>query len=99
MSLDRFKITWDKGAYYVSVPNYQGGEVVPIQAVDRLLAALKPFVELADVCDHFHNPDSHSVCKVAIGGIPHTGPTVGDCRAARNAYLAMSRLQNGGTRE
>ncbi len=95
MSLDRFKITWDKGAYYVSVPNYQGGEVVPVQAVDRLLTALKPFVELADICDHFHHPDSRSVCKVTIDGVLHPGPTAGDCRSARKAYLAMTSTDLG----
>lgn len=84
--VNRFSVSWDKGAYYVSIPNYQGGEVVPGDVADKLLAALKPFAELADICDHFNHPDSRRVCKVTIGGVAHDGPTAGECRAAREAY-------------
>lgn len=45
--------------------------------------ALKPFAELADVCDHFNHPDSRLMCRVTIDGVSHPGPTAGDCRRAR----------------
>jgi hypothetical protein len=37
----RFRISWDNGAYYVSIPNYQGGEVVPASIADDLVKALE----------------------------------------------------------
>jgi hypothetical protein len=37
----RFSITWREGAYYVSVPEYDGGEVVTADEYDRLRAALE----------------------------------------------------------
>lgn len=33
---ERFSITWMNGAYYVSIPNYEGGEVVKAEAYDTL---------------------------------------------------------------
>ena len=35
-----FNITWKSGAYYVDVPNYQGGKVYTAEVVDALVAAL-----------------------------------------------------------
>jgi hypothetical protein len=87
---NRFKITWEHGAYHVNIPRYQGGEVVPAHVADVMMKALKPFAELADVCDHFSHTDSRRMCKVTIGGIPQDGPTAGDCRAARAAILAAT---------
>ena len=37
---DRFEITWRGGAYRVSIPNYQGGEVYTAEYVDGLRAQL-----------------------------------------------------------
>lgn len=33
---DSFEITWRGGAYYVSIPNYQGGTVYTADHVERL---------------------------------------------------------------
>jgi hypothetical protein len=38
---NRFHITWRNGAYYVSIPNYRGGEVVPASIADDLVKALE----------------------------------------------------------
>lgn len=35
-----FDITWRNGAYYVSVPNYQGGKVYTHEVVQQLVVAL-----------------------------------------------------------
>lgn len=42
----RFKITWNRGAYYVSIPNYAGGEVVRAEAFDALVRALEEIQSL-----------------------------------------------------
>ena len=33
---ERFRITWNKTYYSVSIPNYEGGEVVRAEAYDAL---------------------------------------------------------------
>lgn len=42
----RFRITWDGVAYRVSIPNYEGGEVITAEVtdamVDRAYAAFLP---------------------------------------------------------
>lgn len=48
--------------------------------------ALRPFAELADICDHFRHPDDRRVCKATINGVPHIPATAGDCRRARAVY-------------
>jgi hypothetical protein len=40
MTPDTFDITWRDGAYYVSIPNYQGGTVYTKEYVDGLLRQL-----------------------------------------------------------
>lgn len=35
-SPNRFRIFWEDGDYYVSIPNYQGGEVVSAEVADKL---------------------------------------------------------------
>lgn len=37
---NRFRIAWLDGAYHVSIPNYEGGEVVSAAEYDRLTAEL-----------------------------------------------------------
>jgi hypothetical protein len=37
----RFKIMYRNGAYYVSIPEYQGGEVVDASIADALVKALE----------------------------------------------------------
>ena len=49
----RFSITWKRGAYYVSIPNYQGGEVVRAEIVDALVKALEAAREYIAVEDDF----------------------------------------------
>jgi hypothetical protein len=46
----RFRISWDKGAYYVSIPNYQGGEVVPASIADDLVKALEEALAVIQDC-------------------------------------------------
>ena len=36
----RFTLSYEHGSYYVSIPNYKGGEVVPAEIADDLLEAL-----------------------------------------------------------
>lgn len=38
--MKRFKIKYEKGAYYVSIPNYGGGEVVDALSADEMREAL-----------------------------------------------------------
>jgi hypothetical protein len=37
----KFTITWEGGRYFVSIPNYKGGEVVPADLVEPLVEALR----------------------------------------------------------
>lgn len=50
---DRFEITWHKGAYYVSVPNYRGGVVYTSEYVSTLKARVADLegalVEIANI--------------------------------------------------
>jgi hypothetical protein len=41
----RFTITWRDGAYYVSIPNYNGGEVVRAEIADELMIALSAITD------------------------------------------------------
>jgi enamine deaminase RidA (YjgF/YER057c/UK114 family) len=43
----RFHITWRDGRYFVSIPNYDGGEVVRADIADRMAAALE---QIETVC-------------------------------------------------
>lgn len=45
--------------------------------------ALKPFAELADVCDFFDKKPDEQICSWRINGRRHKGPTADDCRRAR----------------
>jgi len=54
--------------------------------LDAAKEALRPFAELADICDHFRHNDNRSVCKATIQGVPHVPATAGDCRRARAVY-------------
>jgi len=54
--------------------------------LDAAKEALRPFAELADICDHFRHDDNRSVCKATIKGVPHVPATAGDCRRARAVY-------------
>jgi hypothetical protein len=49
---ERFRITWDDGQYKVSVPRYDGGEVVDAASYDRQRAAL---VHAVSVIQQWHN--------------------------------------------
>jgi hypothetical protein len=43
---ERFHITWRDGAYYVSVPNYRGGEVVDAALFDEAVKLLDALLGL-----------------------------------------------------
>ena len=53
--------------------------------IDELKRALRPFADLASVCDHFRKEDAVSICSWRISGETHRGPTAGDCRKAKSA--------------
>jgi hypothetical protein len=53
----RFHITWRNGAYYVSIPNYRGGEVVPASIADDLVKALEAAQVFAESVLEMHGPD------------------------------------------
>lgn len=42
----RFNITWRSGTYYVSVPNYRGGEVVDAALFDEAVKLLDALLGL-----------------------------------------------------
>lgn len=44
----RFRITWDGSDYRVSIPCYDGGEVVKAESYDRLRTALRELVEATE---------------------------------------------------
>ena len=41
----RFRIAWRNGEYKVSIPNYEGGEVVEASAYDSSQATIRELVE------------------------------------------------------
>ena len=41
MTIPTIKVTWRKGAYYVSIPEWDGGEVVRLEDHEREVAELK----------------------------------------------------------
>jgi hypothetical protein len=51
----------------------------------ELREALAPFARLADVCDHFKKQADETICSWRIEGKRRYGPTVEDCRRARQA--------------
>jgi hypothetical protein len=63
----RFRISWDKGAYYVSIPNYQGGEVVPASIADDLVKALEAM--LVDPPATLDEPDTDAEVIIKMRAI------------------------------
>lgn len=56
---------------------------------------LRPFARVADSGDHFDHDDVKPICSWRISGERIPGPTIGDCRAARQfvyARLPMTAL-------
>ncbi len=51
--------------------------------------ALRPFAELADVCDHFTKMPDERICSWRIAGERKNGPTADDCRRAKRAYGSL----------
>lgn len=52
--VERFWIAWSIGSYRVSIPNYQGGEVVDAKSFDDLVKALEAIKQatiVGRVCD------------------------------------------------
>jgi hypothetical protein len=52
--------------------------------------ALKPFAELAPICDHFKKTPGEQICSWRINGKRHKGPTVADCHEARRVLGGAS---------
>jgi hypothetical protein len=42
----KFRITWKDGRYFVSIPNYEGGEVVRADIAERMAEALEALVRI-----------------------------------------------------
>jgi hypothetical protein len=73
---NRFRISWDGGAYYVSIPNYRGGWVVPAACADDLVKALEAIKQATidgRVCDDvawFDNITTlHDFCDEVLGRV------------------------------
>jgi hypothetical protein len=61
--------------------------------------ALKPFAELADVCDYFDKKPDEQICSWRINGKRQKGPTADDCRRARQIVPPLISITGGaGTR-
>ena len=58
----------------------------------ELAEALRPFAELADVCDYFKRLPDQTICSWRIAGERQCGPTADDCRNARSVLKAMERI-------
>jgi hypothetical protein len=43
---NRFRISWDGGAYHVSIPNYDGGEVVDAALFDEAVEIITGLIVL-----------------------------------------------------
>lgn len=77
---EAFTITWNRGAYYVSIPDYRGGVVYPAAEVDRLeranaelKAALVQFVAACDTA-----PPASFVIEIGMA-----------CKAAKEALAKV----------
>lgn len=60
---------------------------------DQLLEAerlLKPLARVANSGDHFGHDDEKSICSWRILGERRYGPTIGECRAAREFVYARA---------
>lgn len=57
----RFRITWLEGRFFVSTPNYQGGEVVDAEAFDAAVKALEEIEDLGE----------NGVTAARLGNIAH----------------------------
>lgn len=53
---------------------------------------LKPFARVADSGDHFDHDDVKPICSWRIAGEWIVGPSIGDCRAARQFVYARLPL-------
>lgn len=60
--------------------------------------ALKPFAELAPICEHFKKTPGEQICSWRIGGKRYWGPTVADCIEARRVLGPPLESVRSGTR-
>ena len=68
VEVESFKISWDGSQYKVNIPNYNGGEVVPIEVYNKLKNS-QPKVEdnsWDEVEKIFYNPDQSIGTKIAM---------------------------------
>lgn len=63
----RFKVIWqpDHGAgYKVSIPNYDGGDVVRAEEYDRIVAVLRSISEMEEETDEWDAVSKFTACKL-----------------------------------
>jgi hypothetical protein len=65
MPTNRFNINWRNGAYYVSIPNYNGGEVVDAKYHDKVVARLGDVIRAAGLHENYVNAIIEEVSKDA----------------------------------
>ena len=66
MTISTIKVTWRKGAYYVSIPEWDGGEVVRLEDHEREVAELKELLRswvAAAVDEMRYSPEFCELCK------------------------------------
>lgn len=55
---------------------------------------LKPLARVADSGDHFNHDGVKPICSWRIGGVRHVGPSMADCRNARDFVYARPAYPN-----
>lgn len=67
LSAARFSLTYrGQYGYGVSIPNYEGGEVVKAEMFDALYAALKAIQTLGHDCVDLHNMPTGKDCAACV---------------------------------
>lgn len=85
----KFRITWRDGAYFVSIPNYDGGEVVPVDIVERMAEALK---ECQSALATLTTPEAIKATNVASAWVSCVAAE-SKARTALNSYREASNDQ------
>lgn len=63
----RFTITWRDGNYYVSIPDYAGGEVVTGEAFATLRAENEKLREaLTEIAESHDSPENDKIARAAL---------------------------------
>ena len=89
-----FKIVWRQGAYHVSIPNYEGGDVVPYEDArdlqNELEAERAKVAKLTDALAVFANYFDGDLSE--IGGGTHVAP-VFKLRVFKDAKQALNETK------